>query len=52
LFILMHTSLSGVFNESMVKKVGADNFIAKFDADELALAVLDHFRKRTAPGAA
>ncbi|WP_114417482.1 chemotaxis protein CheV [Marinospirillum perlucidum] len=51
LFILMHTSLSGVFNESMVKRVGADNFIAKFDADDLAMAVLDHFRKRTTPAA-
>jgi len=36
LFILLHTSLSGVFNESMVKKVGADGFLAKFQPDELA----------------
>ncbi len=50
LFILLHTSLSGVFNKSMVAKVGADNFIAKFDADELARAVLDHFRQRSSPG--
>ncbi|SFC00154.1 two-component system, chemotaxis family, response regulator CheV [Marinospirillum celere] len=49
LFILMHSSLSGVFNESMVQKVGADRFIAKFDADELAVSVLDHFRKRSTP---
>ncbi len=39
LFILMHTSLSGVFNMSMVKKVGADDFLAKFRADELARRV-------------
>ena len=39
LFILMHTSLSGVFNMSMVKKVGADDFLAKFKADELAKRV-------------
>lgn len=36
LFILLHTSLSGVFNKNMVEKVGADDFLAKFKADELA----------------
>lgn len=30
LHILLHTSLSGVFNQAMVKKVGADDFLAKF----------------------
>jgi two-component system chemotaxis response regulator CheV len=39
LFIVLHTSLSGVFNESMVKKVGADKFLAKFNPDELARQV-------------
>ncbi|MBV1877540.1 MAG: chemotaxis protein CheV [Pseudomonadales bacterium] len=39
LFILMHTSLSGVFNMSMVQKVGADDFLAKFKAEELAKRV-------------
>ncbi len=34
--ILLHTSLSGVFNQSMVAKVGADKFVPKFDAKELA----------------
>jgi two-component system chemotaxis response regulator CheV len=38
--ILLHTSLSGVFNEKLVAKVGADEFLAKFNPDELALAVL------------
>lgn len=37
--IILHTSLSGVFNQAMVKKVGADNFIAKFNPDDLAKAV-------------
>ncbi|KKO45617.1 chemotaxis protein CheW [Arsukibacterium ikkense] len=37
--IVLHSSLSGVFNEAMVKKVGADQFIAKFHPDELASAV-------------
>lgn len=40
LHILLHTSLSGVFNNAMVEKVGADDFIAKFEPDELAKAVL------------
>lgn len=40
-FIILHTSLSGVFNKSMVQKVGADSFIPKFDANELAQAVID-----------
>ena len=37
--IILHSSLSGVFNETMVKKVGADQFIAKFHPDELLTAV-------------
>jgi two-component system chemotaxis response regulator CheV len=39
LHVVLHTSLSGVFNQAMVKKVGADDFIAKFHPDELAAAV-------------
>ncbi|MBU3071146.1 chemotaxis protein CheV [Aestuariicella sp. G3-2] len=41
LTVVLHTSLSGVFNESMVKKVGADDFMAKFNPDELARRVND-----------
>jgi two-component system chemotaxis response regulator CheV len=37
--IILHTSLSGVFNQAMVKKVGADDFLAKFRPDELAARV-------------
>jgi two-component system chemotaxis response regulator CheV len=40
LYVLLHTSLSGVFNQDMVKSVGADKFIAKFNADDLAGAVM------------
>lgn len=36
LHVLLHTSLSGVFNRAMVDKVGADDFLAKFHPDELA----------------
>ncbi|MDY6977115.1 MAG: chemotaxis protein CheV [Pseudomonadota bacterium] len=39
LHVVLHTSLSGVFNQAMVQKVGADDFIAKFHPDELATAV-------------
>ncbi|MBB3104993.1 chemotaxis protein CheV [Azomonas macrocytogenes] len=44
LYILLHTSLSGVFNLAMVKRVGADDFLAKFQADELAGRVLERIR--------
>lgn len=37
--VMLHTSLSGTFNSNMVKKVGADRFVAKFDAIELAKEV-------------
>ncbi len=40
LHILLHTSLSGVFNNAMVEKVGANDFIAKFQPDVLAKSVL------------
>ncbi len=39
LYILLHTSLSGVFNDAMVKKVGANEFVPKFKPDELAMVV-------------
>ncbi|WP_076540178.1 chemotaxis protein CheV [Shewanella sp. UCD-KL21] len=40
--VVLHTSLSGVFNQAMVEKVGANDFIAKFNPDELASAVNKH----------
>jgi two-component system chemotaxis response regulator CheV len=46
LFILLHTSLSGVFNEAMVKKVGADGFLAKFQPDELAKIAIEAIEKQ------
>jgi two-component system chemotaxis response regulator CheV len=39
--VLLHSSLSGVFNEAMVREVKADRFIAKFQPDLLAQAVLE-----------
>lgn len=35
MLIVLHTSLSGVFNQAMVEKVGADEFIPKFNPDLL-----------------
>ncbi|MBT3144395.1 chemotaxis protein CheV [Neptunomonas phycophila] len=43
--IVLHSSLSGGFNVSMVKKVGADGFLAKFNPDDLAGVVVDRIRK-------
>ncbi len=34
--VVLHTSLSGVFNTALVEKVGADRFVAKFEPEELA----------------
>jgi len=39
--VVLHSSLSGLFNEAMVKEVNADRFVAKFQPDLLAKAVLD-----------
>jgi len=44
LHILLHTSLSGVFNQAMVKKVGANDFLAKFRPDDLASRVVDRIK--------
>ena len=38
--IILHSSLSGNFNKAMVKKVGADEFVAKYDPNMLSEAVL------------
>ncbi|MDT4330231.1 chemotaxis protein [Methylomonas sp. MED-D] len=42
IYLILHTSLSGVFNTSMVQKVGANEFLAKFDPD----ALLDSIQKQ------
>lgn len=39
--VILHSSLSGLFNEGMIREVRADRFIAKFQPDVLAQAVLD-----------
>jgi two-component system, chemotaxis family, chemotaxis protein CheV len=39
--VLLHSSLSGRFNAQLVARVGADRFVPKFSAEELANAVLE-----------
>jgi len=45
LHVVLHTSLSGNFNKAMVKKVGCDQFLSKFQPDELAKAVEKKLRE-------
>ena len=40
LYVILHSSLSGGFNNALTEKIGADQFIPKFNPDELAKAVL------------
>ena len=40
IYILLHSSISGEFNIDMVKKTGANKFIQKYSADDLAETVL------------
>ncbi len=45
LYVILHSSLSGVFNENMVRKVGADHFLAKFVPDELAERITERLKQ-------
>jgi len=42
LHVILHTSLSGVFNTAMVDKVGANDFLPKWEPDTLAMMVQEH----------
>lgn len=44
LYILLHTSLSGIFNKAMINKVGADDFLAKFRPDDLVDLVVERIK--------
>ncbi len=46
LIVILHTSMSGVFNQSMVDQVGADKFIAKFEPDVLAREITEIIRQQ------
>lgn len=48
LYVCLHTSLSGSFNEAMVKTVGCDAFLSKFAPDDLARLVQKRIRERLA----
>ena len=43
LYVILHSSLSGVFNNAMVERVGADVFVPKFHPDDLVKAVMSYF---------
>jgi len=45
LHVILHTSLSGVFNKSMIEKVGANDFLPKWEPDTLAMMVQDHLHQ-------
>lgn len=45
LFVALNTSLSGTFNEAMVKKVGCNRFISKFQPDLLVDVLQQRMRE-------
>lgn len=45
LYVVMHTSLSGSFNQALVEKVGCDNFLSKFQPDKLVDVILDRLQR-------
>lgn len=46
LFVIMHTSLSGSFNNAMVEKVGCNDFLSKFQPKSLAELIQRKVRER------
>ena len=46
LHVILHTSLSGAFNNAMAEKVGCNGFLSKFQPDTLAKTVQDRVRER------
>lgn len=47
-YLILHTSLSGVFNTAMVQKVGANEFLAKFNPDALLISIQNRLKQRHA----
>ena len=45
LHVILHTSLSGVFNQSMGQMVGANDFLPKWEPDTLAMVVQERLRR-------
>lgn len=52
LYVLLHTSLSGGFNKAMVQRVGANLFVPKFSANELARGVVERLKAVSEPASA
>ena len=46
--VILHTSLSGQFNQAMVEKVGANIFQAKFKPDELGKLIQERLQEHQA----
>jgi len=46
--VVIHSSLSGTANEALVQKVGADAYVAKFVADDLAATIRQVLAKSSA----
>jgi len=51
-YVMLHTSLSGLFNHNLIRKVDANAFVPKFDANDLAQAVIERIKMKEseAPG--
>lgn len=54
LHVILHSSMSGGFNNALAQKVGAESFLPKFNSDELARVVLEQLPhvKAALPGPA
>lgn len=48
LYVVLNTSLSGGFNDSLTQKVGANKFLSKWHTDELANVAFERIRERDA----
>ena len=46
LFVVLNTSLSGDFNKAMVKKVGCNEFLSKFQPDQLVEVVQNRLKMK------
>lgn len=46
IYVVLNSSLSGGFNDSLTAKVGANKFLSKWHTDELANLVIDRIRER------
>jgi two-component system chemotaxis response regulator CheV len=44
LSVVLHTSITGVFNKELVENVGADDFICKFDPNVLSKSIIKNIK--------